>query len=340
MSEIKIGIVGLGRIGKSHVKNLLNTVGCHLTSACSIVDNELEWAKECLPNVVLYKDYEEMLAKANIDAVFLATTTAVHAKQIVKGFEANKHVFCEKPLGISPDECRSVYDTIKAFSEKKTFMMGFVRRFDPSYVFAKKQIEEGVIGEPFMIRAQTADHNDFAAFQVEFVKTGGGIFHDMNVHDIDIARWFLGAEAVSVYALGSSVVHKEFGLIGDADNTTVSCEFEGGKTAFISASRTAFHGHDTRAEIYGTKGILRVGYTPAVADVEILDVHGQRKKCVYTFFDRFSEAFILEAQAFVDCIHGTIKPIISIDDALQATIVAEAFTKSFKEKRKVLVSEI
>lgn len=341
MSEVKLGIVGLGRIGKSHAMNLLNSVGSKVVAACSIVPEELQWAKEHLPSdVQLFERYEDMLEKADIDAVFLATTTAVHAEQIIKGFEADKHVFCEKPLGMNPEECRSVYDKIKEYSKKKVFMMGFVRRFDPAYAFAKKQVDEGVIGEPFMVRAQTADHDDFAAFQVEFVKTGGGIFHDMNVHDIDLVRWYLNAEAVSAYALGSSLVHPDFGPIGDADNATVSCEFEGGKTAVIGACRTAFHGHDTRAEIFGTKGILRVGFTPTVSDVQILDEHGQRYKCVYTFFDRFAEAFRLEAQAYIDCVLGKREPLISVDDALQATIVAEAFTKSFKEKRVVQVSEI
>lgn len=340
MKEVKLGIVGLGRIGKSHAQNLLNTIGSRVTAVCSIVSDELTWAKEHIPNVAVFEDYDEMLAKADIDAVFLATTTAVHAEQIVKGFEAGKHVFCEKPLGISAQECRKVSETIRAFSKEKVFMMGFVRRFDPAYSFAKKQIDEGVIGEPFMVRAQTADHDDFADFQVKFVQTGGGIFHDMNVHDIDLARWYLGVEPVRVYAVGSSFVHPAFDEIGDADNATVSCECEQGKLAFISACRTAFHGHDTRAEILGTEGILRVGFTPQVTDVEILDKHGQRVKCVYTFFDRFSEAFRIEAQTFVNCVLGKESSIISIDDALQATVIAEAFTKSFKEKRPVTLDEV
>lgn len=339
--ELKIGIVGLGRLGKSHAINLLHTARCTLTAACSIVPEEIEWAREhCGTHIAVFEDYDEMLAKADIDAVFLVTSTSVHAQQILKGFEAGKHVFCEKPLGVNITECREAAEKIKQYLPHRKFSMGFVRRFDASYAFAKKRIEEGAIGEPFMVRAQTSDHDDFAPFQVNFVKTGGGIFHDMNVHDIDLARWYLGSEIESVYALGGSYVHPEFDEIGDADNATVSCSFEDGKMAYISASRTAFHGHDTRAEIYGTKGIIRVGYTPAIADVEILDSHGMRRECKYTFFDRFEDAFKQEAQNFVDYVLGLQEPTIHLKDMVQATLGAEAFTRSLKEKRVVYINEI
>lgn len=335
---VKTGIVGLGRLGKSHAINLLNIPNCELKSACSIVTKELEWAKEHGISEV-YSDYDEMLELSDIDAVFLVSSTSLHAGQIIKGLEAEKHVFCEKPLAVNVKECRKAVDIINKLANKKIFMLGFVRRFDPAYAFAKKRITQGAIGKPFMVRSQTSDHDDFAPFQIEYTKTSGGIFHDMNVHDIDLARWYLGSELRSVYALGGSYVHKEFGAIGDADNASVMCEFDDGGLAVITASRTALHGHDTRTEIYGTKGIIRIGFTPAVADVTILDNGGIRSECVYTFFDRFREAFALEAQAFIRCIDSGEKSEISVLDGVRATEAAEAFTESFKKKAVVQLTD-
>lgn len=337
---VNIGIVGLGRLGKNHAKNLFCLTQCNLTAACSIVPEELEWAEKQFPNIQLYDSYTDMLEKADIDAVFLVTTTKFHAEQILQGFEAGKHVFCEKPLAINPDEARPIMGKLGEYEKQRVFMIGLVRRFDPAYSFAKKRIKEGAIGKPYMVYSKTADHNDFAPFQVKFTKTAGGIFHDMNVHDIDLARWFLESEIDSVYATGGSFVHKEFADIEDADNTVVNCRCKDGTIAVIAASRTSFYGHDTRTEILGSKGTIRVGYSPTIADVDILDAQGMRKECVYTFYDRFETAFRLEAQAFVDCIVNKKASPISANDALQASVVAEAFTRSYKENRIVSVQEL
>ncbi|MEM9424209.1 MAG: Gfo/Idh/MocA family oxidoreductase [Spirochaetota bacterium] len=336
---VKLAIAGLGRIGKSHAENLLQTPGCEVVGACSIVKSELDWAQEHLGVVQLWDNYEEMLRQQDCEAVFLATSSNVHGEQIIAALEAGKHVFCEKPLGTSVADCEKTSRIIAQYQDKQIFMLGFVRRFDPAYSYAKKKVAAGAIGTPYMVRSQTSDHLDFAPFQVEFTATSGGIFHDMSVHDIDLLRWYLGSEPLSVHALSSSFAFPEFGRIGDADNAIVTCEFEGGKIGVLQANRCAAHGHNTFTEIYGTEGILRIGFRPTWADVEILDAHGQRGECVYTFFDRFSEAFRLEVREFIRCINEKKGSPICYRDGLQATKIAEACTRSMKEQRSVLLSE-
>ena len=337
MKTVKIGIVGLGRLGKRHAQNLrYRVIGAELTAACSVVPEELSWAQNELGITDTYSDYTEMLEKADIDAVFLVTSSAFHAEQSIKALEKGLHVFTEKPMGVNVDECLKVEDTA-ARHQDQVFFGGFVRRFDPSYAYAKKLIDEGAIGEPFMIRSQTVDLDEYAEFQVEFVPTSGGIFLDCNVHDVDLARWFLGSEVKKVYAQGGSYVHKAFDSVNDADNTVVLATFEDGKMAVISASRTAFHGHDTHTEITGSKGILKIGMTPAKNRVEIFDAHGARQECVNDFFERFKEGFQLEAQEFVDCILERRKPIVSAKDGTKATEVGFAMTDSFKTRKEVVL---
>jgi len=332
---VKIGIAGLGRLGKRHAMNLRHQVpGADLAAACSIVPEELSWAEDELGISALYADYEQMLEKAGLDAVFLVTSSSMHAPQAMMALEKGLHVFTEKPMGINVEECRQV-ETAASRHENQVFFVGFVRRFDPSYAYAKKLIEDGVIGEPFMVRSQTVDLDEYADFQVEFVPSSGGIFLDMNVHDIDLARWFLGSEVKTVYARGGSYVHKAFEEVNDADNTVVLAGFEDGKIAVISASRTAFHGHDTHTEISGSKGILKIGMTPAKNRVEVFDVHGARQDCVKDFFERFQEGFLNEAKEFVNCIREGRKPGVRAADGTKATEVGFAMTDSFRQGKEI-----
>lgn len=337
MKTVKIGIVGLGRLGKRHAQNLRYRVeGADLVAACSIVQEELNWAGEELGITQKYTDYDEMLEKADLDAVFLVSSSSMHAAQVMKALDAGLHVFTEKPMGINLAECQKVEEVV-ARHQDQVFFIGFVRRFDPSYSYAKKLIDDGVIGEPFLVRSQTVDLDEYAEFQVDFVKNAGGIFLDCNVHDIDLARWYLGSEVKTVYSKGGSYVHKAFETVDDADNTVVLATFEDGKMAVIAASRTAFHGHDTHTEITGSKGILKIGMTPAKSRVEILDVHGVRQECVKDFFERFHEGFLIEAQEFVNCIREGRKPIVSALDGTKATEVGFAMTDSFKQGREIVL---
>jgi myo-inositol 2-dehydrogenase / D-chiro-inositol 1-dehydrogenase len=330
--RVRIGIAGLGRLGKSHGLNLAHrVVNADLIAACSIVPEELEWARSELGVESVYGDYGSMLDHAGLDAVFLATSSAVHAAQSIQALDHGLHVFSEKPMGVNVEECRAVEAAVAARPDL-VFLIGFVRRFDPSYSYAKKLVDDGAIGEPFLVRSQTVDLDEYAPFQVRFVPTSGGIFLDMNIHDIDLARWFLGDEVESVYAIGGSFVHPEFESVRDADNTVALATFRSGKMAVFGVSRTAFHGHDTHTEVTGSKGTLKIGMTPAKNRVELFDSSGARVECVRDFYERFSEGFLAEAQEFVDCILQGRKPTVTARDGTKATEVGFALTESFRTK--------
>jgi myo-inositol 2-dehydrogenase/D-chiro-inositol 1-dehydrogenase len=328
--RVRIGIAGLGRLGKRHALNLsTKVVGADIVAACSVVPEELSWARMELGVESLYADYTAMLDHGGLDAVFLVTSSSGHARQSIDALGRGFHVFCEKPMGVNVEECLAVERAVEARPDL-VYMAGFVRRFDPSYAYAKKLIEEGAIGEPFQVRSQTVDLDEYAAFQVKFVPSSGGIFLDMNIHDIDLARWFLGDEVESVYAIGGSYVHPEFAAVSDADNTSALLRFRSGKLAILSASRTAFHGHDTHTEVTGSKGILKIGMTPARNRVELFDAQGARVECVKDFYERFAEGFLAEAQEFVNCISQSRKPSLAARDGTKATEVGFALTESFK----------
>ncbi len=333
MQNVKTGIVGLGRLGQRYAENLRFKIPqAELIAACSINPKELQFARETLGLRSVYDNLEAMLSKEQLDALFVISSTDQHAPHMVQGLEAGLHVFCEKPLALNLDACAEVV-RVAAARPDQFAVVGFARRFDPSYAYAKQKVDAGAIGKPFLVKSQTIDIDATAKFQIEFVKTSGGLFQDFNVHDIDLARWFLGSNIKTVFATGGSFKHPEFAAAGDADNVLSTCVLENGTMATLHASRTAQHGHDTFTEIVGTEGTLRIGRPASMHLVEISDKHGVRKECAQTFYDRFKEGFLLQTQDFIDCIIEERTPELQLEDAIEATKAAIALTRSFREKQ-------
>ncbi|MGF6603168.1 myo-inositol 2-dehydrogenase/D-chiro-inositol 1-dehydrogenase [Paraburkholderia sp. GAS448] len=338
VSNVRVGVVGLGRLGKRHAQNLAWRVpGASLAAACSPLEDELEWARGALPAPRLFRDYAALLDDRDVDAVWLVTPSALHAQQIVDALRAGKHVFCEKPLSLDVAECERVLEEAARYPHLRV-TIGFMRRFDPSYRDAFERIEAGGIGRPFMVRSQTCDKNDPEGFFVRFAPTSGGIFLDCSVHDIDVARWLLGnPRATRVFASGTIALHEGLREFGDVDNGVAICEFEGGQLAMFYASRTMAHGNDTGSEVIGTAGSLAIGRIPRLNRVEIADAGGVRTECTPTFFERFEDAFLCEAQAFVAAVQGGAQAGASLADALEATRIGSAMRASLASGQPVLL---
>ena len=335
-SPLRIGIAGVGRMGRHHAANLAHRVrGAELVAACSPVPDELGWARDALGVAHVYDGYTRLLAHPGLDAVFLATPTTLHADQIIEGLRAGKHVFSEKPLALNIADCLRVEEEAAKHPGQKV-MIGYVRRFDPSYRDAYDRIKSGAIGRPFLARSQTADQNDASGFFVRYAGASGGILLDMSVHDIDTVRWLLGAKgAQRVFATGTIAVHEGLRECGDVDNAVAVIEFAGGQIASIYASRTMAHGHETLTEIVGTMGRLTVGQNPRINRVEIADAHGVRNECTPTFYERFADAFLQEAQTFVDVVREDRAPPLTLADATAATRIGIAVTESLRTGKLV-----
>lgn len=333
---LNIGIVGLGRLGQRHARNLAQRVpNAHVVAACSPLPAELDWAAATLGITSTYADYDAMLAHPGLDAVFLVTPTSLHAQQIIAALRAGKHVFCEKPLSLDLADCLAV-EAEAARHPQLTAMIGFVRRFDASYHDAQQKIARGMIGKPYLVRSQTCDQNDPSGAFMRFAPTSGGIFLDCSVHDIDLARWLLGNPVPKrVYASGTNAIHKGLQAFGDVDNGLATVEFSDGSMATFLASRTLAHGHETLTEVFGTEGRLAVGNNPRLNRVEISDVHGVRNECTPDFYARFADAFLIEAQEFVDAALGLGQLTLRLNDATEATRLGLAMTQAMREARIV-----
>ena len=328
---LNVGIAGLGRLGKRHAEQLArNTPGARLVAACSPVAAELDWARTELGVTRCHDTLEAMLAEPGLDAVVLVTPTTLHADQTIACLRAGKHVFVEKPLSLDVATCEAVEAVAKDYPNLIA-MVGFVRRFDPSYAEAKAAIDKGELGKPFLVRSQTCDQNDPDGFFVKFAPSSGGIFMDCSVHDIDLARWMLGnPKATRVFASGTIALHPGLADCGDVDNGLAIVEFDGGQRAVFYASRTLPHGHETTTEVIGTAGTLQVGMGAHLSRVQYRDARGVGHRALPDFFARFGDAFRLEMEAFVSACRGEQPSPLTLNDATEATRIGQAITQSLR----------
>lgn len=330
--NINVGIAGLGRLGSVHARNICNKIqGATLTAACSLEERELAFASKELGVNNVYKDYNKMLENANIDAVVIVTSSGEHCWQIEAALNAGKHVFCDKPLGVNVDECKKVEKTVEKYP-KQVFFLGFMRRFDPSYAYAKQKIDAGLIGTPYLIKATGIDPEALVEGTIKFSETSGGIFIDAASHDIDLMRWFLNAEPVEVYAAGCSFKHPEFIKYNDCETGCALLKFDNGSMGQMHVGRTAAHGYHIETEIIGTEGSIRIGSVPEKNQATLYNRSGVVKECVESFPERFAEAYILEMQEFIDCISEGRKPSVSAHDGTRTTQATFAASQSFKQQ--------
>ena len=236
--NVRVGIVGLGRLGRRHAENLaFRVAGAELVAAASPIEAERTWAATSLNGVTTYPGLAELLAHPGLDAVWLVTPTSLHADQAIAAIKAGKHVFCEKPLALDPSDCdRAV--AAAAERPRQVVMVGFMRQSILAYAEAEARIDAGELGKVFAIRCVSEDPVDPEGFFVRFAPTSGGIFLDCCIHDIDLVRWMLSApRTASVAAAGARIMHP---ALGDAATSTPD--------APSSPSRAARWRHSTSHE--------------------------------------------------------------------------------------------
>lgn len=329
METVRIGIVGLGRLGKRHALNLAAAVpGAKLVAAASPVVAECDWARDNLPGVRTYATLEALLADDGVDAVWLVTPTSLHVEQIEKSLLAGKHVFCEKPLSLTLAECDRVL-ALASTRPQQMVMIGFTRRFDAAYMELKRRIDAGELGSVYRLHFESHDPIDPDGFFVKFAPTSGGLFLDCGIHDVDLARWLAGgARAVRVSASGSNLQYPDLAACGDIDTGVGSIEFDNGLIATLFISRTSHRGYEATLWANGTQGGALAG--SGIASPAIVSEVGNRQyqQGLPDFFARFSDAFLIEAKAFVDAIRQGKPSPLTLDDAREATRLSIALREA------------
>jgi len=328
---MRIGVIGTGRIGKLHVKNLTNFVeGVKVIAVADIfIDSSREWAQEAgIPYI--YQDYRELLANPEVDAVIVATSTDTHSEIAIAAAKAGKDIFCEKPIDWNVDRIKEVIAAVKEAGVH--FQTGFNRRFDHNFKRVRDLVDDGTVGEPQIIRVTSRDP---APPPVSYVKVSGGLFCDMMIHDFDMVRYLSGSEVVEVTAHGACLVDPEIGKAGDVDTAVVTLKMANGALAVIDNSRQAVYGYDQRVEVFGSKGVaVAMNDKPTTVEVSTADAV-KTDKIPYFFLDRYTGAFVAQFIAFVDSIRNNKPMVVDQIDGLRAVEIALAAGKSLSEGRTV-----
>ena len=276
---VKIGVVGLGRLGYTHARNIAFRVrNAELAALCDVDPETTAKAEKHLGAKNCYTSFSEILKNKELDAIAIVSPSAFHCEHIEQSLESGFHVFCEKPLGIGLQDSIRAKKAVNNHAGK-VFMLGFTRRYDASYQYAKQKIDEGEIGQPVLFRSYSVDPESLIESVIPYIPDSSGQFVDMAVHDIDLARWMLKSEPRSIFAIGGCYAHPEFGEYGDGDNVSALMQFENGAMAFFYAGRTAPHGYNVETEIIGVKSAIRIGSVPQKNLVEVMDQDGMRKEC-------------------------------------------------------------
>ncbi|WP_420347928.1 inositol 2-dehydrogenase [Pelagibius sp.] len=320
---LRIGLLGAGRIGQIHGRN----IAAHPAAELAGIADALPTAAEALaaetgaPVLAM----EAVLEDRGIDAVVIAAPTDLHADLIEAAVHAGKAVFCEKPVDLDAGRIRECLEVVAATG--RPLMVGFNRRFDPSFAALKARLEAGEVGA---VEIVTILSRDPAPPPVPYIERSGGLFRDMMIHDFDMARFLLDEEPVEVFATASCLVDPAIGAAGDVDTAAVTLKTAGGRIVQISNSRRATYGYDQRIEVHGQKGLLRAGNRHATT-VEAATAEGYRRDPALDFFlERYREAYQAELDAFVDGI-GNGRPLTpSGEDGLRAQVLADAASESWE----------
>lgn len=334
--KLRFGVLGVGRIGKIHLENLVNRIpGVEVVALSDVIPDELAAVAAKFNVRTTFSDYKQVLKLSDVDAVAICTPTNTHYQMILDAAAAGKHIFCEKPIDLSIEKIKVINQQVEKCGVQ--LMVGFNRRFDPNFRKVREIVKSGKVGIPHVLKITSRDPSPPPE---NYIRASGGLFLDMTIHDFDMARYLMGSEVTEVYARANVLVDPVFQKAGDWDTAIVTLAFENGALGTIDNSRKAVYGYDQRVEVFGSEGMVTVqNNTP---DNHIyLDRTGAHSSLPLNFFmDRYTESYLREMQAFVDSVQNN-KPVpVTGTDGLMAVVIGLATAKSVRENRPVKLTEL
>lgn len=314
--RVRLGLAGLGRMGRLHAENLVRAPSVELVRVVDAIEDVARSVGENV-GVEWSTEYEDLLQDPEIDGVVLATPTPLHAEMIDRAAAARKHVFCEKPIALEIEPTVRAIEAAAAAGVK--LQVGFHRRFDPDWAAATARIRAGELGEVYLFRTSLRDKRPPT---IDYIAGSGGFFADVTIHDLDTARWMVG-EIDEVSAFGAALSDPAFAEVGDVDNAVVVLRFASGALGVIDNSRVAGYGFECSTEVMGSKATVRIGRHRRL-NSEWLTPEGALVDWVADFAERYPQAYLRELEDFAAAIRDDRPPAVTGEDALAAVVLARA----------------
>ncbi|ECD9422693.1 D-chiro-inositol-2-dehydrogenase IolG2 [Salmonella enterica] len=335
MKKLRCGVIGLGRVGKMHVENMYLLPQLDIICAADYFIEEMsDWLYSV--NITSgYKNYQELLQRDDIEAVFIFTSTDMHEEIVTAAAQAGKHIFCEKPLSMNEDEQASMAVLRKVKEKGVTLQVAFNRRFDPQFHEVFELVRSGKIGRPQMIKITSRDPD---LLPHDLIKRIGGLIFDFTMHDFDMARFMMQDEVSEVYVKGNTLIDPSLKNIDDVDTLAVMLTFRNGGYALIDNSRRAVYGYDQRVEVFGSEGMA---YADNVSESTVKVFNSQNcimKNPLPDFTVRYREAYRTEILHFIDSVLHHTPVVCTGEDALLAQRIAIAAQQSLKSGLPVKIT--
>ncbi len=324
---VRIGVVGLGRIGAFHVDTLASSDAVDRVLVTDVVPEAIESVTGRYCQAQGCADVDAVLA-AGVDGLVIASATATRAGFIEKSVAAGVPVFCEKPIAMSSTETAGV--VARCAGSGVPVVIGCSRRSDPAVSAVCDAVASGALGFITTARSVTLDP---VPPPTSYIARSGGIFRDLAVHDFDTLRWGVGQDVVEVYATGANLGDPEFTAYDDIDSATAILTFDSGAMGVVSVGRYNGRGHDRRLEVHGSADSVVADWNPDCTFPEGAP-HGSVP-------DRLADARRRELHAFCAMVAGASSTsLCTLDEALETALIADAATTSMHEKRPVRIDEI
>ena len=326
---INIALFGLGRIGQMHAENLINHSEFNLKYIFDI-DKKLSKRLSKKYQSIPIKNPSIAFKDKSIKCIFISTSTKTHLKFINEAVKNKKTVFCEKPLDLSLKKINQCKKNIAKYNPK--IQIGFNRRYDPAHNSLKKNLLKGKIGKLEKIIITSRDP---VPPSLSYLKTSGGIFKDMMIHDFDLARYYAGSDEFNcLFATGESFKDKKFKKIKDLELATVVMKTKKGVLCMITNSRHCSFGYDQRIELFGSKGMI-ISDNQRDQEIVFYSKNSTNNKSIFkTFFiERYFEAYKIQLNDLAKLCKKNTKPLANFEDGRLSLILAETANKSLKTKK-------
>ncbi|GLR77441.1 inositol 2-dehydrogenase (plasmid) [Azospirillum oryzae] len=327
-----IAVLGAGRIGKIHAGNAAANPKAKLVAIADPFADAVIPLAQALGAEAM-SDCVAAIERPDVDAVVIGTPTDTHVALMLKAVELGKPVLCEKPIDLDMDKSRAAVAEVERLNGR--VMLAFNRRFETTFARMREAVDAGDVGE---VRQVIISSRDPGMPPAAYVKSSGGIFRDMTIHDLDIARWLLGEEPVEVTAVGSRLIDPSLEQYGDFDTVMVQLKTATGKQCHINNCREAVYGYDQRIEVFGSTGmLLQDNLRPTTIRRWSRTATDAREPLLNFFLERYQQAYKAELDAFIEALAEN-KPLpTSVYDGLKALRLAECALESANTGRTVRV---
>lgn len=325
---LKLGLVGCGAIAHTHVENLKKVL--KNASVTAVYDVSRDAEKQIIDQFDLkadiYDSIHDLVNSDNVDAVLVCSRNDTHTEPILESIKANKPVFTEKPMATNAEDCKKIIDAeIKA--GHKLVQVGFMRRFDPSYVELKSTIDSGDIGTPLM------------GYNRHFTRTPAtkyfetpNMINDAFIHEIDIVHWLFNDsyKSVQVQFARPNTLNPLKNL---KDPEIATLKLNNGAIVNTYLTQNAEYGYDVMCQVIGEKGIAQL---PDMPSLEIRKEGHISHHIDLDWTNRFTKAYQVELQTFIDEVSANkILSGPSSWDGYVAAVTADCAIQSQKTEQPV-----